>query len=409
MTSHDADKQGEINRRESRQMRRRRDYSSLILNMPVDRRAALATFVATAIGFEGGARAEMTDAKLTARGDLGAMFDAHVRHEFVDMDVDATMRTMTADPYVFHVPTMTGGVGRNDVRKFYGKHFIGNWPEDARPRSVSRTVGANQVVDELMLSFTHDREIPIMLPGIKPTGRRIELPHVVVMGFKDGLVAHEHIYWDQASLLVQAGLLDPAGLPAVGVEQAQSLLDRVDSRKASAAGSNVGHDLGALLDRHVRLEFEDKDVAGAMATMHAEPYVWSVPTALGGDDYEGVKEFYRDKFVGRMPADTKISPISRTVGADQVVYELILSFTHDSPIEFALPGVAPTGRQIKLPYITVVGYEGGKVTHEHIYWDQASLLVQVGLLDPTILPTLGVEAARWMFDRSEPLNRLLKG
>ena len=350
----------------------------------------------------------MSDAELAAGGDLGAMFDAHVRHEFVDMDLDATMRTMAADPYVFHVPTMTGGVGTNDVRAFYGAHFIGHWPKDTQVRQVSRTVGANQVVDELVLSYTHSREIPISLPGIKPTGRRIELPHVVVMGFKNGLVAHEHIYWDQASALVQAGLLDPAGLPMAGAEQARTLLAHVASRSAPPPGSNVGHDLGALFDRHVSLEFEDKDVEATMATMHAQPYVWNVPVSLGGDGYEGVNRFYRDKFVGHMPADTNVYPISRTVGADRVVDELILTFTHDSPVEFALPDVAPTGQRVELPHIVVMGFEGGKVTHEHIYWDQASLLVQVGLLDPANLPVLGIESAHWLRDRSGPLNQLLK-
>jgi carboxymethylenebutenolidase len=349
----------------------------------------------------------MTDAELAARGDLGAMFDAHVRHEFVDKDLDATMGTMAADPYVFHVPTMTGGVGWSDLRAFYGTHFIGHWPDDTEVKPVSRTIGANQVVDELVLTFTHDREIPISLPRIRPTGRRIELPHAVVMGFKDGYVAHEHIYWDQASVLVQAGLLDPAGLPAVGSRQARTLLAHVAARRIPAPGSNAGHDLGAVFDRHVRLEFEDKDVEATMTTMAAEPYVWNVPTAMGGDGREGVRRFYAEKFVGRMPADTKVAPISRTVGADQVVDELILAFTHDSPVEFMLPGVAPTGRRVELPHVVVMGFEGGKVAHEHIYWDQASLLVQVGLLDPAKVPAIGVEAARWMRDRSGALNHLL--
>ena len=351
----------------------------------------------------------MSDSKRAENGDLGARFDAHVRHEFVDMDLDATMETMTVDPYVFHVPTMTGGVGRNDVRAFYDTHFIGHWPEDTDVKQISRTIGANQVVDELLISFTHDREIPISLPGIKPTGRRIALPHVVIMGFKDGLVAHEHIYWDQASALVQAGLLEPvAGLPVVGAEQARALVDHAASRGELAPGTNVGHDLGALFDRHVSLEFEDKDVAATMATMHEHPYVWNVPVALGGDDHDGVNAFYTDKFVGHMPADTGVSRISRTVGADQVVDEMILTFTHDSPVEFALPGVAPTGRKVALPHVVVMGFESGKVTHEHIYWDHGSLLVQVGLLEPANRPVLGVEPAHWLRDRAEPLNKIFR-
>jgi carboxymethylenebutenolidase len=163
----------------------------------------------------------MADASGT---DLGAVFDAHVRHEFEDKDVDATMATMVDEPYVWHVPTMTGGVGGDAVRRFYASDFIGRMPADTEIVQVSRTVDEHQVVDELVLRFTHDIEIPIMLPGIPPTGRRVELPHVVVMRFQDGKVAHEHIYWDQASLLAQVGLLDPERVPAVGAEQARSLL-----------------------------------------------------------------------------------------------------------------------------------------------------------------------------------------
>jgi carboxymethylenebutenolidase len=158
--------------------------------------------------------------------DLAAMFDAHVKAEFQNLDLEATMSTMTDDPYVHHVPTITGGNGTAGVRDFYGHHFIGQWPDDTETRQVSRTVGENQVVDELMMTFTHDRPLDIMLPGIPPTGRRIAVAVVVVVGFENGRVSHEHIYWDQATVLVQAGLLDPSGLPIVGSEQAKALLDQ---------------------------------------------------------------------------------------------------------------------------------------------------------------------------------------
>lgn len=158
--------------------------------------------------------------------DLGAVFDAHIKAEFVDMDVAATMATMTAEPYLTHVPTMTGGTGRAQVERFYRDHFVGRWPDDVAVRQISRTVGENRVIDEVIISFTHDREIPIYLPGVAPTGRKVVLPHVVVMGFDGaGRVAYEHIYWDQATLLVQVGLLDPTRLPVAGVEQAKRLLD----------------------------------------------------------------------------------------------------------------------------------------------------------------------------------------
>jgi carboxymethylenebutenolidase len=157
--------------------------------------------------------------------DLGAVFDAHVAHEFVDQDVDATMRTMTAEPYVHNVVTAKGGYGGDGVRRYYTEEFVGKMPKDTQVIPISRTVGKDQVVDELILTFTHDIPIESMLPGVPPTGRFVELPHVVVMKFEDGKIAHEHIYWDQASLLVQVGLLDPERVPATGAEQARKLVE----------------------------------------------------------------------------------------------------------------------------------------------------------------------------------------
>jgi carboxymethylenebutenolidase len=158
--------------------------------------------------------------------DLAAVFDAHVKAEFIDKDVAATMATMAPEPYLTHVPTLTGGTGREAVTQFYHDHFVGHWPDDVEVKPLSRTVGEKRVVDELIVSFTHDREMRVYLPGVAPTGRKVVLPHVVVMGFDEaGRVSYEHIYWDQATLLVQVGILDPAQLPVVGAEQARRLLD----------------------------------------------------------------------------------------------------------------------------------------------------------------------------------------
>lgn len=157
--------------------------------------------------------------------DLGAIFDEHVAAEFVAMDVAATMSTMTAEPFVNHVPTMMGGVGRRDVADFYDKHFVGHWPADTEIIPVKRTVGADTVVDEMVLTFTHDIVMDTFLPGVAPSGRSVRLPVVVVMGFDGDKVAFERIYWDQASLLVQIGLLDEAVLPVTGAAQADKVLD----------------------------------------------------------------------------------------------------------------------------------------------------------------------------------------
>jgi carboxymethylenebutenolidase len=157
--------------------------------------------------------------------DLGEVFDAHTGAEFEARDVDATMATMSETPSVTHVPVMTGGHGREAVRRFYETWFIGRWPKDTAFKRLSRTVGQDRVVDEVIVSFTHDCEMPALLPGVAPTGRKVVVPHVVVVGFDNGKIAYEHIYWDQASLLAQIGLLDKAKLPVTGAEQSDRLLD----------------------------------------------------------------------------------------------------------------------------------------------------------------------------------------
>ena len=157
-----------------------------------------------------------------------AMLEVFQQHMNAEMtgDVDATMATMTDTPYVNHVPVMTGGVGREGVRDFYSNHLVGKFfPPDAEIVDVSRTIGEDQLVEEIVLKFTHTVPVDWMLPGVPPTGRRVEVAVVVIIKFENGKVAHEHIYWDQASVLVQLGLLDPTGLPVNGSESAHKVLD----------------------------------------------------------------------------------------------------------------------------------------------------------------------------------------
>jgi carboxymethylenebutenolidase len=156
---------------------------------------------------------------------MESVWDAHIAAEFEARDADAAVATMTEDAVLLHVPVATGARGRAAIRRFYAETFIPSWPADVAVRSLSRTVGTDRIVDELLVTCTHSLPMDFWLPGVEPTGRAIELPHVAVIGFTDGLVASEHIYWDQASLLVQLGLLDPAGVPALGTEQARALTD----------------------------------------------------------------------------------------------------------------------------------------------------------------------------------------
>jgi carboxymethylenebutenolidase len=163
---------------------------------------------------------------LGPRYDLNALWEKHCEYEFATRDAGATMKTMVAQPYVNHVPTMTGGVGSDELYRFYKNHFIPRLPPDTHLVPISRTIGADRIVDELLFCFTHDCEIDFMLPGVPPTGKYVEVPTVAIVCFRGDKLYHEHIYWDQASVLVQIGLLDPKGLPVAGIETARKVVDR---------------------------------------------------------------------------------------------------------------------------------------------------------------------------------------
>jgi carboxymethylenebutenolidase len=159
------------------------------------------------------------------KSDLETLWDEHTKYEFATPDVEATLATMVDDAYVNHVPVMTGGQGKAALRAFYGRDFIPCMPPDFKMTDVSRTVGENRLVDEMVISFTHTIEMPWILPGVAPTGRHVEVPLVAIVGFRDGKLAHENIYWDQASVLKQIGLLRGADLPAHGAETARKVLE----------------------------------------------------------------------------------------------------------------------------------------------------------------------------------------
>jgi carboxymethylenebutenolidase len=157
--------------------------------------------------------------------DLSLLWEEHTRHEFATGDTEATLATMVEDAYVNHIPVLTGGYGKAALREFYSERFIPTTPPDTTLTPVSRTVGQDQLVDEMIFSFTHTKEMPWMLPGVAPTGRHVEVPLVAIVRFRDGKLAHEHIYWDQASVLKQIGLLNDDSLPVCGAETARKVLD----------------------------------------------------------------------------------------------------------------------------------------------------------------------------------------
>lgn len=148
--------------------------------------------------------------------DLEGVWDHHL--DIRDQDgspenIDSLLKTMTLDASVDHVPTMTGGVGKKRLKRFYTEFFTNSRPKDFKSTILSRTVGTDRIVDELLVSFTHNTEVPWMLPGIPPTGKEVEIAMVVIVGVRGGKVCTENVHWDQASVLVQIGLLDPAYVP----------------------------------------------------------------------------------------------------------------------------------------------------------------------------------------------------
>jgi carboxymethylenebutenolidase len=161
----------------------------------------------------------------SAQQTLSSRWEDHVKFEFATRNTDHTLETMVADAYVNHVPVMTGGVGHAELREFYSRRFIPQMPPDTAMTPVSRTIGIDRIVDEMVFEFTHTSRMDWMLPGVEPTGKHVRVALVVIVHFRDGKLAHEHIYWDQASVLAQLGLIDTRKLPVAGVESAEKVLN----------------------------------------------------------------------------------------------------------------------------------------------------------------------------------------
>ena len=164
--------------------------------------------------------------------------------------------------------------------------------------------------------------------------------------------------------------------------------------------------LSKVWDQHVAAEFAAHSADQALATMTAEPYVNDVPLMIGAGGRDEVRDFYANHFVSQIPPDMEIVPVSRTIGQGRVVDELIVRFTHSIRLDWLLPGIPPTGKRVEVPVVAIMQFEGDKIAHEHLYWDQASVLVQIGLLDRT-LPLRGGEIAAQVLNPTQPMNELI--
>jgi carboxymethylenebutenolidase len=165
--------------------------------------------------------------------------------------------------------------------------------------------------------------------------------------------------------------------------------------------------LASAWDQHLASEFAAKSPGEALATMTAEPYVNEVALMIGARGRDEVRDFYANHFLSQIPPDMETVPVSRTIGQGRVVDELIMRFTHSIGLDWLLPGIPPTGKRVEVPFVVIVQFEGDKVAHERLYWDQASVLVQVGLLD-RVLPVRGGEIAAQVLNPTQPMNELIR-
>jgi carboxymethylenebutenolidase len=152
-----------------------------------------------------------------------ATWQQHTYAEYVLKDADAALATMTENPYVLFIASGVVRVGRAAVREFYANKFLPNIPPDLEVTTVSQTFGDDRIAEEMAVRFTHTIDMDWLLPGVRPTGRKAELIVAVFIQFDGGKIAHEHVYWDQATALSQLGVLDHS-LAVGGMRSAAELL-----------------------------------------------------------------------------------------------------------------------------------------------------------------------------------------
>jgi carboxymethylenebutenolidase len=146
---------------------------------------------------------------------LEEIWDEHVTASLGTGDLAGSLANLVAEPSVLHIPAMTGADGRAALERFYLEDLFGHLPTDLALTGISRTVDRFHLVDETTVSFTHDRELPWLLPGVAPTHRRAEVLTIAVVGFERGRISSQRVLWDHATLTAQLGLAEKrrAGQP----------------------------------------------------------------------------------------------------------------------------------------------------------------------------------------------------
>jgi carboxymethylenebutenolidase len=172
----------------------------------------------------------------------------------------------------------------------------------------------------------------------------------------------------------------------------------------TGSSTTNGQQLLEVWQQHTYAEFVMRDATAALTTMTENPYVLMVPIGVGGQGREGVHDFYSTKFLAQMPSDLIPISISQIIAENYIIEEAVHSFTHDQVMDWILPGVAPTRKRIEVVVIGIIHFENGKIAHEHLYWDQASVLAQIGLIDPSTPTVLGAEGPRKLLAWSSKLQ-----
>ena len=213
------------------------------------------------------------------------------------------------------------------------------------------------------------------------------------------------------NVLKATGAVTAASAVSLGSDQTNEAAENKNTAPdapSSVQLSPAQQKLEQLWEEHLASEFKDKSALSAVNTMVAHPNVNHIPVMTGGVNREQLQHFYGTYFIPQMPEDTAIVPISRTIGNDRIVDEFVFKFTHSVQMDWLLPGVAPTNKPVEVVKVVIVQFEDGKIKSERIHWDQASVLVQIGLIEPEELPVAGVATARKALNPELPSNELMK-
>lgn len=156
--------------------------------------------------------------------------------------------------------------------------------------------------------------------------------------------------------------------------------------------------LADIWQQHTMAEFAFRDADAAVTTLTDDAHVLLLPVGTGAVGKEAVRAFYANSFLAQLPPDMEAIPVSRTVGHDRLVDEAVYRFTHSLQMDWFLPGVPATGKRLEFAMVGIIQFRDGLISQEHLYWDHAGVLAQLGLIQPTVGGVQGADAARRLLE-----------